>query len=79
MQIIALTEVLLIVASLFNPHFSVIKVASKTLTRAGVGLYLFVVCPPPFLPLKSGYFRLLCMIRRHRSAFSSELDGKIGW
>lgn len=53
------------------------EVARSTLTRVGVKLYLFVICPPTLLPLKSAYFKMLLLIRRHKHAFPLELDDRI--
>ncbi|KAG1859671.1 hypothetical protein F4604DRAFT_1157495 [Suillus subluteus] len=53
------------------------EVARSTLTRVGVKLYLFVVCPQTLLPLKSAYFKMLILIRRRKHAFSLELDDRI--
>ncbi|KAG2039071.1 hypothetical protein BDR03DRAFT_952735 [Suillus americanus] len=53
------------------------EVARSTLTRVGVKLYLFVVCPQTLLPLKSAYFKMLILIRRRKHAFPLELDDRI--
>ncbi|KAG1816708.1 uncharacterized protein BJ212DRAFT_1352698 [Suillus subaureus] len=53
------------------------EVARSTLTRVGVKLYLFVVCPQTLLPLKSAYFKMLILIRRRKHAFPLELDERI--